>query len=223
LFYDCTPVGLFRLTGLRLIGLTGTRQVYPYRPHGRDRAEANEPNHGDRMILDPKEQLGLRVRAAERAHDLMSEFGAKTNEAAIKAAEEAIKAVILINGGSAVAMLAFIGTIASRDLLSPTQISQITAPLLWFGGGVLCGAIASAMAYFTNLMIAGSANRQKREYEEPFLRDTDSSKRHRLLGEISRWIGIIAVAASLACFIGGLVSAKSAFSVLATTKPITAD
>src|SRR6266446_6671491 len=79
-------------------------------------------------VLGPKEQLELRVRLAERAHDVATQFGAKANEAATKAAEEAIKAVILINGGSSIAMLAFIGTLASKDLLSSAQLSQITSP-----------------------------------------------------------------------------------------------
>src|SRR5689334_476912 len=121
----------------------------------------NEPP----VTLDPKEALGLRIRAAERAHDAATDFGAKANESAVKAAEEAIKAAILINGGSAVAMLAFIGTIASKDLISTAQLDQIIKPLFWFGGGVASAAVGSAMAYFINLMIAGSSNRLDRSYE----------------------------------------------------------
>jgi hypothetical protein len=128
-------------------------------------------------ILSPNEALEMRVRAAERAHDIETEFGATANTAAAKNAEEALKAAILINGGSSVAMLAFIGTLVSRDVLSSEQLANITKPLLCFGSGVAASIVASAAAYFTNLFIAGASNRRQREYEHPFLRNTPSSAR----------------------------------------------
>lgn len=142
-------------------------------------------------ILDRK--VELHARLAEREHDQATEFGRRANEAAVKAAEEAIKAVILINGGSSVAMLAFIGTIASKDLISSEHLAQITKPLMFFGAGVAAAIVAAAAAYFTNLMIAGSSNRMNRTYEEPFLRDTTSSKRHRFAGECFRYLGVVAM------------------------------
>lgn len=169
-------------------------------------------------ILDPKEQLNLRIRAAERAHDTITQFGQEANSAAIKSAEEAIKAVILINGGSCVAMLAFIGTLASKDVLSTEQLSRIMAPLFFFGSGVAAGVVAAAAAYFTNLMIAGSAFRQAQEYEVPFLRDTGSSKQHRRWGEVFRYIGVLTMIASITCFIVGLIKAETAFQGLSIPK-----
>jgi hypothetical protein len=169
-------------------------------------------------VLNPQQQLELRIRLAERAHDLQTEFGNKANDAAVKAAEEVIKASILINGGSAVAMLAFIGTLASKDLLSPAQLTEITKPLLWFGFGVASAVVGAAFAYFTHLMITGSSSRQARSYDEPFLRATAASTRHKIFGEIFRWIAIVGVAGSIVCFVGGLAKAQSAFGVLATKK-----
>jgi hypothetical protein len=160
----------------------------------------------------------LQFRAAERAHDNATAFGKGANEAAVKAAEEAIKAMILINGGSSVAMLAFIGTLASKELLSPGHLTQITSPLLYFGSGVASATIASAAAYFTNLMIAGSSTRMAREYDHPYLRDTSSSIRHRYAGEIFRYIGVAAVIVSITCFILGLVKAETAFHGLTAGK-----
>jgi hypothetical protein len=175
----------------------------------------SESNPPERPALD------LIVRAAERAHDDEKEFGAKANDAATKAAEEAIRAAILINGGSSVAMLAFIGSVASKDWLSPVQLAALTKPLLFFGFGVAAAVIGSAMAYFTNLMIAGSSIRRRREYQQPFLRITPSSRRHWIWGEVFRWLGIVAVTGSIVLFIAGLFQASSAFNSLAThTSPI---
>ncbi|PWE78850.1 hypothetical protein XF30_20995 [Bradyrhizobium sp. SUTN9-2] len=148
----------------------------------------------------------------------MTQFGQKANEAAVKAAEEAIKAVILINGGSSVAMLAFLGTLATKDVVSTVQLSQMSAPLLYFGTGVAAAVVAAAAAYFTNLMIAGSSTRQTRTYEQPYFQDTKSSNGHRLAGEIFRYIGIGAMVVSIGCFVTGLVKAEGAFQALAATK-----
>ena len=173
--------------------------------------------------MTPDEQLQMRVRAAERAHDDERDFATAANAAAIKNAEEAIKTVILINGGSSIAMLAFIGTLVSRDFLSPSQIADITKPLMWFASGVGAAVIAAAAAYFTNLGIAGSSSRKKRNYEHPFVEATPSSIRHAKLGEVFRWIGVAAVIVSMGCFAGGLISAQSAFSKISSSpKPLAA-
>ena len=166
-----------------------------------------------------REQYDLLIRAAEREHDNATNFAAKANEAAVKAAEEAIKAVILINGGSSVAMLAFIGTIASKHLLTSGQLAVITSPLLYFGFGVATAVVGSAMAYFTNLMMSGHSSRKRRDYKHPFLFDTPSSKRHLIVGELCRWIGIVAVTASIAHFVTRPPQASSAFKVRASDKP----
>jgi hypothetical protein len=136
--------------------------------------------------LTPNEALEMRVRAAERAHDDEKEFGSAANAAAVKNAEEAIKAALLINGGGSVAMLAFIGTLVSRDVLSAPQLEAIPKPLLCFGSGVAASVLAAAAAYFTNLGIAGSSTRKERSYIAPFLRSTLASNRSARLGEVSR-------------------------------------
>jgi hypothetical protein len=55
---------------------------------------------------------------AFRAYDRQAQFFKANNDAAIKSAAEAIKALTLINAGSSVAMLAFLGTMASKGSTS---------------------------------------------------------------------------------------------------------
>jgi hypothetical protein len=175
--------------------------------------------HPPPPILTQNEALEMRVRVAERAHDVETEFGTAANAAAIKNAEEVIKAATLINGGSSVAMLAFIGTLVSRDVLSSEQLVNITKPLFYFGGGVAASIIASAAAYFTNLFIANTSKDRQREYEHPFVRNTPASDQNKRRGELFRWIAILCITASIGCFIGGLVSAGTAFSNLTPSRP----
>ena len=172
--------------------------------------------------LTPQEALEMRMRAAERAHDTETAFGTANNTAAVKSGEEAIKAALLINGGSSVAMLAFIGTLVSQHFLSSEQLSNAIEPLFYFGFGVVASIIASAAAYFTNLMIAGDSNRRERNYLHPFIRETPTSKNRLVLTEVFRWLAILAVGASIGCFIWGLITAKSAFSNLTQPEKPTA-
>jgi hypothetical protein len=53
-------------------------------------------------------------RDAERAHDGEITFFHSVNDATIRSGENAIKAAILINGGACVAILAFVGALASQ-------------------------------------------------------------------------------------------------------------
>ncbi|RQH15708.1 hypothetical protein [Bradyrhizobium sp. RP6] len=176
------------------------------------------PQQTPAPILGSKEALEMRVRAAERAHDQETVFGKSANDAAVKSGEEALRAMILINGGSSVAMLAFIGTMASKDLVAPTQLDIISAPLICFAGGLVAAMIATAGAYFTNLMIAGSSNRKQREYEQPFVRPTRSSRIHNWFGEVFRYVAILAAAGSIVCFAWGVIKANSAFGMLSKPK-----
>src|SRR3954453_10240257 len=107
------------------------------------------PQELPQPVLNEKERLELKIRAAERTHDLETAFGKAANEAAVKAGEEAIKATILINGGSSIAMLAFIGTMASKNLLSSAQLGGIATPLIFFRIGIGCvyGCCGSFLLY----------------------------------------------------------------------------
>lgn len=173
-------------------------------------------------VLTPQQQLEMRVRIAERAHDTETAFGAATNAAAVKNAEEAIKAALLVNSGSCVAMLAFLGTLVSQHVLSSDQLGNAIRPLMYFGGGVAAAMIASAGAYFTNLLIAGSSIRKERSYVEPFLRGTPSSQRQARWAEACRLFSVVFVTASIGCFIWGLASAGVSFGNLAPVRSIAA-
>jgi hypothetical protein len=52
---------------------------------------------------------------AQRAFDLFSSRFDWINKAAVKASDAALRAALLINGGAAVSVLAFIGSLAQRS------------------------------------------------------------------------------------------------------------
>ena len=78
----------------------------------------------------------LKREDVQRASDLHVSRVDKSNEAAIKAADAALRAGLLINGGAAVSVLAFIGSLATKELIAVPQLSRVAASLENFALGV---------------------------------------------------------------------------------------
>ena len=67
-------------------------------------------------------------------------------------AVESLKMMALVNGGAAVAILAYLGNIASRNP-PPLHAPKMLCPLLCYSGGVLASALAFIGAYATQLRL----------------------------------------------------------------------
>jgi hypothetical protein len=72
-------------------------------------------------------------------------------EQGTKYAVETIKALLAINGGAAVALLAFAGNIAKNGGNAASVASHLANSLLGFGLGTLLGALGFLTAYLTQL------------------------------------------------------------------------
>jgi len=64
---------------------------------------------------------------------------------------EAIKMLALVNGGAAVAILAYLGSIAGHAPTAPQP--DMVPPLAWFSAGLLTAAITFIVAYHTQLLL----------------------------------------------------------------------
>jgi len=98
---------------------------------------------------------------------------------------EALKAVLLLNGGAVVALLAYLGQASSRAELA----RRAACPLTWFVVGLVLAALAFGSAYLTQLAL----------FNESGLGDKFKGVKHRV------WLNAALVLAlsSLACFAGG--------------------
>src|SRR5215472_15072043 len=81
--------------------------------------------------------------------DRQWEFFQTTREATFKAFETLLKTIILINGGAAVAILTFVGTLAAQNRVQFAHLSTIANALLVFAFGVLAAIAAMALNYLT--------------------------------------------------------------------------
>jgi hypothetical protein len=110
---------------------------------------------------------------------------------------EALKALLLINGGAAVAILAYLGNLASRP--SVARLPDVKNALVCFAGGVFATALAFIVAYFTQYRLYNEE--RARHVREPF----------RVLHPIGLGIATLLVAASASAFAAGCWIAASAF------------
>jgi hypothetical protein len=79
-------------------------------------------------------------------------------KATIESGREALNALLLINGGAVVALLGFVGAMASKTN-GMAVAASMRAPLLRFGTGVLLGALAFGMRYLAQAFYASDMNR----------------------------------------------------------------
>jgi hypothetical protein len=71
---------------------------------------------------------------------------------ALESAKETIKACLLINSGTAVALLAFMGHLITEKQLQ--LFAELTPSLWWFISGVIAAILAHASAYSSNWRFA---------------------------------------------------------------------
>lgn len=62
--------------------------------------------------------------------------------------QAALKSAILINGGAAAGLLAFIGNIWTKDI-APPAVHSLTIAVILFSAGVLCAALGTGCTYVT--------------------------------------------------------------------------
>jgi hypothetical protein len=153
----------------------------------------------------PPNQWGFEQNraVAERQHDQIIEIGNRLDEATINAGNLALRLVLLINGGAAVALLSFMGSL--KD-----QRQAIATALAWFARGV-AAALALGLAYATNFCAVGIPRSMTYWYEHPYVRDGPQTavwRKWKLRFHIG---AVLAAIRALVLFVIGMLRVKSAF------------
>jgi hypothetical protein len=165
----------------------------------------------------------INTEFALRAYSQNSEIFRSSNDASIRSAAEAFKALILVNGGSSVAMLAFLGTMASKDHFNLQQITTLARPLIWFASGVGLGVASSCFSWFANFAIASTWRAMDVTLTYPYIKPHMGKGLISYLNVITfRTLTICAALGALYCFGQGVWTAKNVFeqiSVQAAAKP----
>jgi hypothetical protein len=152
---------------------------------------------------------------ALRVHDRSRRVSEATNEAVIKAGEVAIRTVMLVNGGAAVAVLTFIGALVRQDGVTVKQVAGVSGSLLWFAGGVAAAVCALALSYFTNYCYVGEERSKSFTFEHPYIIDGAKTRRWRCWAYAFHVGAVVWGLLSLAAFIVGMFDVHGAIVRLA--------
>ncbi len=109
---------------------------------------------------DARAMEEYRARWAQwvESHRLQHESNLEMFRSVITAGQAAIKTCFLLNGGSALAMLAFIGHLASVDQGKITSFAQTLIP---FAFGVFIAALTSGVTYLSQWLFSGGDTAKK--------------------------------------------------------------
>jgi hypothetical protein len=157
---------------------------------------------------------------AQRAHDKSNDFHTYTNKSAMDAANLALRTLVLINGGAAVAILAFLGAIASKDKIDFEQVSHVANTLRFYAVGVAFAVAAMALAYLTQYFMVSVEHAKDRVWEHPFVKDTDKSRQMARLNRIFHVLSFLFALASLSLFIVGMWTTSSKVSHLIESRSV---
>jgi hypothetical protein len=157
---------------------------------------------------DAQRALEIRREDACRAHDKLNELHRYVDEAAIAAGQSALRMSRLINGGAAIALLTFVGTL-------PKEQKRLFADtLVWFASGVALAVAALALAYFTNYFMAGVATSPLRTWVYPYIEPGPTTSRYTILNRIFHVSSVLVGLASLAAFVCGMLRVRDALAYL---------
>jgi hypothetical protein len=154
---------------------------------------------------------------AERAHDKSNEFHTYVNKAAIDGSNLALRTLVLINGGAAIAMLAFLGTVA-KDQSNLSKIGEVAHTLRYFAIGVALACAGMALAYFTHFFMVSVETFKDRTYVHPYVVETAKSRRFMSDNRVFHVLPVLAAAASLAMFVIGMFAASDKVTQLLEKK-----
>jgi hypothetical protein len=146
---------------------------------------------------------------ARRAHDREDGFFEQVNEAAIKNGESAFRACLLINGGAAISVLAFIGSLASKDVIGVPQLAAVANSLILFAFGVIAAVAGMALSYFVNYFTAEWARSFAHIWEHPWV---VPGKNTGFLGWLKAVLHVITVlvgVASVVFFVCGIFAVRN--------------
>lgn len=141
---------------------------------------------------------------AKIAHEERHKASLGASAPVITFAVEALKSAILINGGTAGALLAFVG---QKGIQAQPGLGEA---FYWFAGGLLLGAFATAFSYFAQFCYACAVRSFQCVWEWPYVKDTPAHARWNGVGIAFHVLGILAVAGSFGAAVAGFWKAGKA-------------
>ena len=154
------------------------------------------------------------TRKAERQHDRIADFEQTLIKATFEIGHTAFRTAVIINGGAAIAILAFLGTLVGQGKLPPANLSIVAPTLIWFALGVFAAGAAMVALHFMSYFALRQHSALRTNYEPPYLHETTGSQKFFRLSYYFQLGAVVAATASLLLFIGGMITTFHAITRL---------
>jgi hypothetical protein len=162
--------------------------------------------------------LGLHkenIEEAHRAHDAVTTHYVAVNEGAVKAGDLILRNCLLINGGAAIAILAFMGNVLTKDPSSRKLLLDVSGGQNYFAIGVVAAVVAMGLTYVDHLLNWKHAVSQRKVWEHPYLEPGDRTALWGRLKNTTHAITVLLAAVSVGMFVWGLLAVERAIRVWA--------
>ncbi len=152
---------------------------------------------------------------ANRTHDRYYSYFDTLNQDTAQLGKSVTQALLLINGGAAVAILALAGTLASlpdSDLSS--RGDEVTLPLRLFAWGVVASAAGLALAWVANMFGLTIEGKKELTWERPFVGEPKDAWLLGRLQLLFQFLCVLSVAAALLSFLWGILAAEAIIEII---------
>ena len=173
---------------------------------------------GDELLTGDKDKSAshfaeLNRELALRAHEENRQMQTDARKAAIDSANVAIRALLLVNGGAVVALLAFIGAMEAGQS-DAVSIDPLVKPVWFFAIGTGLSATISASAYFVNVFDSDILSSVKLTWQHPYVEKKPVARWLSRLRTVAFCMAVLCAVGSLVFFFVGVSSVTSAIKQL---------
>jgi hypothetical protein len=144
---------------------------------------------------------------AKHHHERFFDDLGRANEAAIKSGEGALKALLIINSGAVVAMLAFLDGFIDQHM---RQLSAFAGSLSLFALGVVFAASGYLLAYITNYLQTRLLASSELKWDWPYVDDGLKTSAWKIWTVIFHVLAVFVGISSLILFVCGVFSVRGA-------------
>lgn len=162
-------------------------------------------------LEDHKSDIQVKLSAISTLNQSQSNM----STAILETAQTALKGSILINGGAAIAVLAFIGNVWSVGINESTRYSLLSA-VSFFSYGALAGAVAGGLRYISQHIYFLTFQEAVKAIYDSFSsnKPPEFPKNNKMfIGDRVRDVAIIFAIVAYVCFYLGIRNAGVAFNI----------
>lgn len=159
------------------------------------------------QVSDDESTITKLREDAIREHEDHLERTKHSSEIAIQYSSSAIRLIFLMNGGAAVAVLAFLSSSAELANEPTAAVRALTC----FASGVVAAACASAGSYFSQTAFTLSLRNYEMSWDHPYTRPTSVSEKFATLGVLFQAASVLIAFGAIAFFVAGVWALRSGF------------